>query len=68
MGNPISACMSYNFLKQSQSSSANGKKCFISVNMSPHSDFFGRVKFYDWQRKELTFLACHTLNTDGLLE
>ena len=25
MGNPISACMSFNFLKQSQSSSSNGK-------------------------------------------
>ena len=37
----------HNFLKQSQSSSANGKKCIISVNMSPLSDFFERVKSYD---------------------
>ena len=49
MGNPISACMSFNFLKQS--SSANGTNFFISVNMSPPSDFFERVKFYDCRLK-----------------
>ena len=53
-GNPISVCMSFNFLKQS--SSPNGTiKCFISVNMSPLSDFqFERVKFYGWIKFPLT--------------
>ena len=52
-GNPKSVCMSLNFFKQS--SSPNGTiKRFISVNMSPLSDFFERVKFYGWIKFPLT--------------
>ena len=70
-GNPMSVCMSFNFLKQS--SSPNGTiKCFISVNMPPLSDFFEIVKFYGWIKFPLTAkginvpgmpatMQCHTL-------
>ena len=52
--------MSFNFLKQS--SSANGKN--VLVNMSPLSDFFERVKFYEWTVK--FFLTAKGINVPGI--